>query len=132
MNEDDIPFDDPPCDATPPRDGPAHMTDREIAAWRRCQGYKLPGGFRLELGMYGNGRGALTAIASDGIPEVTITVNIVEAPLEEGEFHVRKEARRHAGLVFDGMMQAGLASPTGKVIGAGHVEQYAEVWKLAL
>lgn len=109
-----------------------NMTPRELAAWKRCQGFKLPGGYRLELGMYSNRRGALTAIGSDGIPECTVTVNLVDAELGEGEFHVRHEVRRHAAIVFDGLVQAGLAAPTGKTIGSGYVENYAEVWRLAL
>lgn len=72
------------------------------------------------------------AIAADGIPEVTITVNMVDAELGEGEFHVRHEARRHAPIVFDGLIQAGIAAPTGRTIGAGYVENYAEIWKLVL
>lgn len=109
-----------------------NMTEREFAAWKRCQGFKLPGGFRLELGMYSNKRAALTAIAPDGIPEVTVTVNLVDEQLSEGEFHVRNEARQHAALVFDGLLQSGLAKPTGKIVGAGRVEAYAEVWQLTL
>lgn len=117
-----------------PNDNPEamNMTPREFAAWKRCQGFKLPGGYRLELGMYSNRRGALTAIGSDGIPECTVTVNLVDEPIEEGEFFVRKETLHHAPIVFDGLLQSGLAAPTKKVVSAGRVTHYAEVWRLAL
>lgn len=90
----------------------------------------LSSGHKLELGQYGNGRLGVTAIAPDGIPECKVTVNLSDEPLGDDEFHVRFEDRHYSPRVFDALIDDGIAEPTGKVVAAGLVERYAEVWRL--
>jgi len=107
------------------------MTGRETKAWQDLDGVDLDG-FRVACGLYGNGRGAAEVVDSSGVPECRITVNLVEHTLAEGEFHVRFEDRKYSPDVFQRLIDRGLAAPTGRVVPAGYVERYAEVWQLAL
>lgn len=107
------------------------MTKSEQEAWGALDGKVLTSGHTLRVSWYRNGRVSLEAITPDGSEvECRVTVNLVDNTLEEFEFHVRFEDRMYAGAVFDALRSSGLALPTGKVVSAGFVERYAEVWKL--
>lgn len=107
-------------------------TDREFLAWRALDGRVVGGGCTLRLAMYENRKPALEAVAGDGSPECMLTVNLEEECLGEGEFHVRFEVKRWSEVLFEALVSEGIAAPTGKIVGAGHVERYAEVWCLRL
>lgn len=107
------------------------MTPQEEEMWLKLDGKELSSGHVLRLGRYGNGRGALEAICHDGIPECKVTVNMIDEDLGEGEFHVRLEtSHKMAPNVFDALIKDGIAEPTHKIISAGYVKEYAEVWRL--
>lgn len=105
------------------------MTPREREALNDLDG-RWVGNFLLRAGEYGNGRLAIQAVDADGIPECTVTVNLIDDELREGEFFVRFEAREHS-RVFEALIADGIAAPTGRVVAAGRVERYAEAWRLA-
>ncbi len=104
------------------------MTPREREVLSDLDGQWV-GSFLLRTGEYGNGRMAIQAIAPDGIPECTVTVNLIDDVLSEGEFFVRFEAREHS-RVFEALIADGIAAPTGRVVAAGRVDRYAEAWRL--
>lgn len=110
------------------------MKEREETASQKLDKRVLSTGFRLRATTYQtNGRVALEAWVDDGaFPECEcrITINLVDEPLEDDEFHVRFEDRRLASSVFDGLIDDGIAKPTGKIVSTIYVEDYAEVWKL--
>lgn len=102
------------------------------ALWEKLNNRKLKNGeYQLELHQYGNGRPAVLVYSSTGEPECRLTVNLEDEPLGDDEFHVRLEDRRFSGAVFQALIDEGVAQPTGRVVSAGYVERYAEVWKLS-
>lgn len=104
-----------------------------VSRWQALDGRTLSTGHTLRVvGTYDNGRYAVDVFTPDGFEvECRLTVNLVEHLLEENEFHVRFESRNYAGEVFDALIAEGIAEPTGRVVGSGFVERYAEVWRLA-
>ena len=108
------------------------MDEQEKKAWVALDNRVLSSGHLLTLREYSNGRGALQAITPDGVEvECTVTVNLVDEKIAGDEFHVRFEARKHSDAVFQALIADGIAEPTGKVVSAGWVERYAEVWRLS-
>jgi len=100
-------------------------------SWSRLDGLRLSSGHVLKVSAYRtNDRPALVAYDEEWVPECHVTVNLVDELLGDDEFHVRFEDREHAGAVFDALVADGLAEPTGRVVGAGYVPRYAEVWRL--
>ena len=87
-------------------------------------------GFTIQLGRYGNGRPALTIYGSDGVPHDRVTVNLVDHPLEDGEFHVKLETVRTTPKFLRALKAEDIAHPTGVIVSSGRVEDYAEVWSL--
>jgi hypothetical protein len=88
--------------------------------------------YRLEVGVYSANFEPRAAIIvwrwDDGTMEDKLTVNLMDEPLGEGEFFVplteeHERTRR--------MCEAtGLFERTGRVVGSGRVERYAEAWRL--
>lgn len=100
--------------------------------WQRLHNRRIKSGeYQLELHQYRNGRPAVLVYGSTGEPECRLTVNLEDASLGDDEFHVRFEDRQFSEPVFQALIDEGLAHPTGRVVSAGYVERYAEVWKLA-
>jgi hypothetical protein len=88
------------------------------------------GDYQFQVGAYGNGRVAIQALYLPTLePECTITVNLVDEDVEEGEFFVRLETLRHSRAP-EALVEEGLVERTGKIVGAGFVENYAELWRL--
>jgi hypothetical protein len=106
-----------------------HMTDREYAAWRSLDGRRVAG-LVLLLGMYGNKRAAITADHPMEGPDCTVTVNLPEFEVGEGEFFVRRQLREDRPRLLAGL--EAYASPTGRMLPSGRVEEYAEVWRLTM
>lgn len=98
-------------------------------SWSMLDGKELDGCV-LRLGMYPSNRPALQAFTPQGEPECVVTVNLPEHPLEPHQFHARREVMRLAPHVFQAILDAGIARPTGQTVGAGWVKEYAEVWEL--
>lgn len=82
----------------------------------------------LELlrAVYENGRLALM-LTEEGLPFATLTVNLPEQPLNDGEFFV-KTWSENTDVVKE-IMKSGLFVDTGKVAPTGFVT--AEVWKFS-
>lgn len=108
------------------------MTPREKTAWAKLNQRKLKGEtYLLLLSSYDNGRAAIEVMNVEcHEPECRLTVNLVDDPLEEFEFHVRFEVVNYAGDVIEALKAEGIAVPTGKIVSAGYVAEYAEVWRL--
>lgn len=108
------------------------MTERERIAWTRLDGYSIAG-LELHQEWYGNGRPALQAFTDEGEPFATVTVNLVNRELGEGEFFVKCELSDFGGAdLLHALVESGLAYPTGKTVSEGFSERYAEIWRLAL
>lgn len=98
--------------------------------WAQLDRYRLKTGHVLKIGQYRtNNRPALEAWTPEGECECSITVNL-DDPLEEQEFFVRLATRKHASQVFEALIDEKLAEPTGRVVSAGYVQEYAEVWRI--
>jgi len=98
--------------------------------WDALDGHPL-GDYVLSVGRYSNGRISLGADGPEG-PECTLTVNLVDHPLDDDEFYVRLETRRRSESLFQAMIDAGIAHPTERVVSAGFVKNYAEIWKFSI
>lgn len=95
--------------------------------WDRLHQLKL-GEYALEAARYSaNDRRALIA-RHNGEPLCYVTVNLVDEDLAEDEFFVQLETRKRNQDLFDMLLKH--AEPTGEVVSAGYVEQYAEKWRL--
>lgn len=106
------------------------MTERERIAWERLDGLVLAG-FTLELSKYGNGRPALQAFTDEGEPYCTVTVNLVDRQVGEGEFFVKRELQDYGGApLLQALVEAAIAYPTGVTVSEGWSECYAEIWRL--
>ena len=77
-------------------------------------------------GVYSGGRPAITIVTEYGEPFATLTVNLPDEPLEDGEFHVKtwSENKPIADLLRDSIH----FEDTGKRVSTGFVE--AEIWRL--
>lgn len=106
------------------------MTDANTL-WYRLHGLTL-GDYTLQLAQYSyNNRYSLQAyISKTHEPECSVTVNLDNENIEDDEFFVRFETRKYSPDVFQALIDAQIAEPTGRVVSAGYVERYAEVWKL--
>jgi len=94
-------------------------------------GKVLSSGHELRVHSYRHGhRAMIRAWTSQGEVECDITVNLPEERLGEGEFFVRNETREFAPEVFQALIKDGIAEPIDRMVGAGYVEQYAQVWRL--
>lgn len=79
--------------------------------WAQLDRYRLKTGHVLKIGQYRtNNRPALEAWTQ--------------------EFFVRLATRKHASQVFEALIDEKLAEPTGRVVSAGYVQEYAEVWRI--
>lgn len=108
------------------------MNERITKAWEALHDRKL-GECILQLDRYCHGdRASLQAYTEDGEPECSITVNLDEQSIEDDEFFVRFETVRYAGPIFEALTKENIAHPTGRIVSAGYVERYAEVWKLVI
>jgi hypothetical protein len=88
------------------------------------------GDYRFQVGAYGNGRIAIQAVYLPTYePECTVTINLVDQNVEEGEFFVRLETQQFSKAP-EALLEAGLVERTGRAVSAGFVENYAEVWRL--
>jgi hypothetical protein len=106
------------------------MTERERIAWDRLNNLVVARCV-LQLGQYSNGRPALQAFTNEGEPYCTVTVNLVDRMVGEGEFFVKCELRECGGAaLLQGLVDAAIAYPTGVTVGEGWSERYAEVWRL--
>ena len=98
-------------------------------AWTKLDGRVLKTGHSLTLHQYQNGLPAVEVLCDTGEPQCRLTVNL-DDPLGELEFHARFEDRKFSPEIFDALVAEGIAKPTGKIVAAGYVERYAEVWEL--
>lgn len=82
----------------------------------------------LDLHEYNNnGRMAITLVTSKGEPFCTLTCNLPDEPLEDGEFFVKTWSENE--VVAKAARESKLFIDTGKRVPAGHAQ--AEVWRLA-
>lgn len=104
--------------------------DNTEKVWKKLNGLRLETGHVIELAKYeDNDRPALVVFLDDE-PWCTITVNLPETKLGEYEFHVKHETSNMCVDMFDALIDANVAAPTGVHVSAGLVEKYAEVWTL--
>jgi hypothetical protein len=76
--------------------------------------------------IYGNGRTAILLVsAENGQPVCTLTVNLPEKALQEGEFFVRV-SEENADIAEEAR-ESGLFEDTGRRVTTGFIQ--AEVWK---
>lgn len=84
----------------------------------------------LVVSKYPNGRWGMLAIdAETGEPDTVITVNL-DDELSDSEFFVRRQTERYSPEIFSFFESNKIAERTGRVVSAGYVENYAEVWRL--
>ncbi len=88
----------------------------ELKEWGPC---------RLVQGAYANGRVALQLFSDKQGPIATITVNLPEEPLEDGEFFVKGWSENER--IIPDVLASGLFEDTGKRVPTGFVE--APVWR---
>lgn len=82
----------------------------------------------IEQLRYANDRLALQLTdVEDGSPIATLTVNLPDLPLAEGEFFVKSWSGNEG--IADSCRKSGLFVDTGKRVCTGHVQ--AEVWRFA-
>lgn len=80
------------------------------------------------LHQYAGGRAAVIVSGLDGSPYCKLTVNLPEYELGETEFFVKLGDA--ADAVAEAFAQQGIIERTGRIVSAGFVERYAEVWRL--
>jgi hypothetical protein len=81
----------------------------------------------LHQSHYTHGGGiALTVVADDGVPFLTLTTNIEQAPLRDGEFCVKVWSENEPYIAD--ILASGLFVDTGRRVVAGFTE--AHVWRL--